>query len=588
MLHAMKPRVAFLVACLLAPCAGAAEAGEPGTEIPRGGAAPGTTGNPTLDRIVDMLILREHEIVRRVLERRPLVETYIQALEQDPVLGTVPKKDQYFVGKLGGNVGESPHSLVPPPGMGKRMFRSLSRMFTGAFVPSGFAEMFFVDPTGFDRSRYTFEFVRREFLGEVRTLVLEVKPRPSSGVGRFLGRVWVEDEGFHIVRFNGTFSPSTFTNKYLHFDSWRVQMGPGLWLPAYAYSEESDLKTSLMKRIRYKAQTRVWGYDLIRPPSTDEFTKVMVESAAARDTSEPGSDLSPVGSLRAWERLAEENVLERMTKAGLLAPEGDIEGVLATVVNNLEVTNALDIEPEVRCRVLLTTPLESFTIGHTIVLSRGLIDVLPDEASLAMVLAHELAHIALGHRLDTKYAFSDRLLFEDEETFARLGFRHDEKEEAEANERAIEILRNSPYQENLSAAGLFLEALHDRSATLPALIRPHLGDRLARQRRIVHMETLMDGAPPLEPARTDQVAALPLGGRIKVDPWSAKIELLRNPPVALLSAREKMPFEVTPFYPYLTRVKVDDRAFVETGVAASQTAAPPPSADAAVQYPAPD
>src|SRR5207244_6109737 len=65
--------------------------------------------------------------------------------------------------------------------------------------------------------------------------------------------------------------------------------------------------------------------------------------------------------------------------------------------NNLEVTNNLDIQPEVRCRVLLTSTLESFTIGHTIVLSRGLIDVLPDEASLATMVAHELGHRSEEH-----------------------------------------------------------------------------------------------------------------------------------------------------------------------------------------------
>lgn len=60
-----------------------------------------------------------------------------------------------------------------------------------------------------------------------------------------------------------------------------------------------------------------------------------------------------------------------------MAPYGEVDKVLETVVNNLEVTNNLDIQPEVRCRVLMTSTLESFTIGHTIVLSRGLVDVLP-------------------------------------------------------------------------------------------------------------------------------------------------------------------------------------------------------------------
>ena len=127
-----------------------------------------------------------------------------------------------------------------------------------------------------------------------------------------------------------------------------------------------------------------------------------------RDQSDATEDATPVQSERMWEREAEDNAIERLQRAGLVAPTGEVDQVMQTVVNNLIFTNNLNIQPEVRTRVLLTTPLESFTIGHTIVLSRGLLDVLPDEPSLAMVLAHELAHIALGHRLDTKLAFNDR------------------------------------------------------------------------------------------------------------------------------------------------------------------------------------
>jgi hypothetical protein len=67
------------------------------------------------------------------------------------------------------------------------------------------------------------------------------------------------------------------------------------------------------------------------------------------------------------------------------------------------------------------------------------------------------------------------------------------------------------------------------------------------------MAELTAGAPQLETRRTDQVAALPLGGRVKLDPWSNRVELLKTKAVPLTSAREKMPFEVTPFYPFLTR-----------------------------------
>ena len=123
----------------------------------------------------------------------------------------------------------------------------------------------------------------------------------------------------------------------------------------------------------------------------------MVDSDTVKDQSEARQDLSPVAAERAWERQAEENVLDRMQSVGLIAPPGEVEKVLQTVVDNLIITNNLTLEPEVRCRILVTNPLESFTVGHTIVVSRGLLDVLPDEASLAAVLAHELSHLVLGH-----------------------------------------------------------------------------------------------------------------------------------------------------------------------------------------------
>src|SRR5499426_372116 len=129
-----------------------------------------------------------------------------------------------------------------------------------------------------------------------------------------------------------------------------------------------------------------------------------------------------------------------------MAPDGVVNKVVETVANNLQITNNLDIQPEVRARVLLTSPLESFTIGHTIVLSRGLVDVLPDEASLAMIIAHELAHIALDHSLDTQYAFNDRMLIEDPQLFQKIRIKRDDREEAEADKKAAEFLKNSPYK----------------------------------------------------------------------------------------------------------------------------------------------
>jgi hypothetical protein len=183
--------------------------------------------------------------------------------------------------------------------------------------------------------------------------------------------------------------------------------------------------------------------------------------------------------------------------------------------------------------VLLTEPLESFTIGRTIVLGRGLLDVLPDEASLAMVLAHELSHIVLGHRLDTRLAFNDSVLFPDEKTFERLDFTRDTADEEAADQRALDLLANSPYKDKLSNAGLFLKALQKSAPQLKHLIRPHLGNSLAGG-ETMRMSPLLNSAPQLETRRIDQIAALPLGGRVRLDPWSNRVELLKAKPVALL------------------------------------------------------
>jgi Peptidase family M48 len=309
-----------------------------------------------------------------------------------------------------------------------------------------------------------------------------------------------------------------------------------------------------LKNLHFKAQTRLWGYDLRGLGKTDEFTQILVDSPqTVKDQTDAAADASPVVAQRMWERQAEDNAVDRMLRSGLLAPAGEVDKILQAVVNNLLVTNNIDVPGDVRCRVLLTAPLESFTIGHTIVVSRGLLDVLPDEASLAMVLAHELSHIVLGHSFDTMLAFNDRLLFPDQQSFQRLDFRRSRADEEAADTKGLDLLKNSPYKDKLGNAGLFLKALQQRGPDLPNLIRPHLGNALFAGSN-VRMSTLLASAPALDEKRVDQIAALPLGGRIRVDPWSDQADLAKAKPVALNSAREKMPFGITPFFPYLTRL----------------------------------
>src|SRR5216684_3281008 len=530
----------------------------PATAAPSGPASPATTMNEVLDRVVE----REHLFLAQMRHMRPLLETYIQFVKNDKEGNSAPTNDLYFLGRLDMTDGPEDVSFTGQPGFGHRMLNKLTGVYSMRFLPLGFAQMVVLD-TDFQKQYYKFTFVRREFLGEIRCLVIDVEPRQGSGTGRFMGRMWVEDQDYNIVRFNGTYYPHPKTSYYLHFDSWRLNLQPGMWLPAYIYSEESDLKYRMAKSLHFKAQTRLWGYDLKGLGKNEEFTQILVDSPqSVKDQSEAAADATPVVAQRMWERQAEDNAVDRLQKGGLVAPSGEVDKVLQTVVTNLLVTNNIDLQSEVHCRVLLTAPLESFTIGHTIVISRGLLDVLPDEASLAMVLAHELSHIVLGHPFDTKLAFNDRLSFRDEESFQRLDFRRRGADEEAADTKALELLKNSPYKDKLGNAGLFLRALQDRSQQLPNLISPHLGNSLAAGNSI-RMSTLLASAPQLEQRRTDQIAALPLGGRIKLDPWGDHVELAKAKPVALISAREKMPFEITPFFPYLTRLSIPGSEKVE-------------------------
>ena len=537
-------------------------------------ADPGPAQPLSFEQAVDRITSREAENVKTLQKFSPMIETYIQELRPDKEMGLVPANDHYYLGRASfkGLVRDDNFLEDRKPGAGgftSRLIQRIPGPRRSEFIPASFAQMAVVDANGFDRAHYDFKFIRREFLGEVRCLLFDVSPKAKTGNGRFIGRIWVEDQDYNIVRVNGTYSGSSARGRYLHFDTWRLNLQPGLWLPAYVYSEESDIRVYMTRNTAFKSQTRFWGYNIGRDSSQETFTQIVVESDTVKDQSESRQDLSPVAAERAWERQAEENILDRMQSVGLLAPPGEVEKVLQTVVDNLIITNNLTLEPEVRCRILVTNPLESFTVGHTIVVSRGLLDVLPDEASLAAVLAHELSHLVLGHGLDTRYAFSDRMIFPDDRILQRIAVMRTLDEQQAADKKSLELLLNSPYKDKLSSVGLFMRQLEQSRAALPKLIRGQLGNSLIIGGSSRLAEVIAE-APQLEPGKLDQLAALPLGGRVKIEPWSGRIELSKARPVALLNPREKKPFEVTPVFPYLTRL--------QTSRAEGPSAPAPPSA----------
>src|ERR1700731_3866600 len=203
-------------------------------------------------------------------------------MKPDKEMGTMPVRDHYFLGQADLGKGVVDHSMLN----GKKgkldainPISHLSGMFSSSYIPDGFLQMIYIDTNGFDRQHYKFDYVRREFLGEVRCVVFDVTPLERSGKGRFVGRLWAEDRGYHIVRFNGAFMGSAKTNHYFHFDSWRVNAGKNEWLPAFIYSEQGDLHNAITEKLTFKAQTRLWGYNLGQVRAEQELSEILVESS---------------------------------------------------------------------------------------------------------------------------------------------------------------------------------------------------------------------------------------------------------------------------------------------------------------------
>jgi hypothetical protein len=443
-------------------------------------------------------------------------------------------------------------------------------------------QMMFIDPSGFDQQHYAFSYVRREFLGSVRTWVYDVHPK-VSGMGRFYGRVWVEDEGGNVVRFNGTYTGPVSEDSskyYFHFDSWRMNVQPDIWLPVAIYVEETT-RIEGNKTIGLKAQTHLWGYSLKLPTRDSENVSVKVDDAI--DKSDDSQDIGPLQATRAWITQAENNVIDRLVEAGLVAPlnPGGYENkVLDQIVVNLIVPNNLVFTDQLHTRILLSTTVEATTVGNTILISKGLIDSLPNEESIASVVAMELAHIAMGHHIDTRYAFNDRLLFPDESTFQRIEMNHSDHDNAEAAKRAMEYLQASMYKDKMPSAGLYYTQLIDREKVLKALNTPTLGDSLLKADGIPWLADLQKMAPKLNWDDLTQSAALPLGSWLKTDPWDDKMHMLTAKRYAPMTPRDKMPLEVTPIFYRLQRYEA---AHVETPTAPA--AAAPPAVQPAAAAP---
>ena len=546
--------------------------------------------------LIDKAIVREKNVIKVVKERAPLVETYIQNMRPDPVMRQVPESDEHFLGRVefARVIGDQAFQEGPKAGKANQkghffgsmnFLKGLGGSLHLQFNEAGFVQMLLMDSNSFDKQHYNFYFVRNDFLGTVKTSVFDVTPASKNSTGRFFGRIWVETENGNVVRFNGDFAGSEKDyHEFFHFDSWRTNVQPDLWLPTSFYVEESDPK-SQTSTLKFKAINHVWGYVLKVPTTDATHTDLVVEGAQGNDVG-ADADCGPLCAQRAFAKQAEDNVIERLFQAGLLDAPSEFDKTLEALANNILAYNQIAVSSPIHVRTLLTEPLESLAVGNTIILSKSLIDttavITQDGAqqmgNLNALLAFQLAHILTGHRLDTKYAFEDRLLFPDNSAFKRIPMHHTDADNLEASKKAVELLNAKELADSQKYFGLYLQQLQQRVKGLKALNEPMIGDGLVKgdNDTTFWMAALLPKADKLDVKDLKQQAAVPLSSFLRFDPWTDQVLTLHTAFEPILSPSDKMPFEVTPVYLKLSYFK-PPAAPVDPG--------PPPTAAPAAPTP---
>jgi hypothetical protein len=558
--------------------------------------------NAAQNALIDKAIVREKVIIKTVRERAPLVETYIQTMKPDPLLGQVPESDEHFLSRVDFKsvIGDNSYAVNSSTSKGttdgKMGFFKHSVSFVGGlgnslhlnFHEAGFVQMLLMDSNSFDRQHYTFGYVRNDFLGNTPTAVFDVTPiEGKKAFGRFFGRIWIETRSGNVVRFNGDFAGTQEDQKeFYHFDSWRTNVQPDLWLPTSFYVEESDPK-SVSRTLKFKAINHIWGYVLKVPPPESENTSMDV--VGATDVSADAPDVSPLGAQRAWVQQAEDNIVERLFQAGLIDAPSEFDKTLEALAGNILAYNNITLSRPIRCRTLLTEPLESLAIGNTIVISKSLLDttgvVTQDGAqqmgNLNAILAFQIAHIILAHRLDTKYAFNDRLLFPSTTVFNRIPMHHTDADNTAAAKKAMELLNAKELEGGQQYFSLYLQQLQQRVKSLKALNEPMIGDGLVKSDSdpTFWMAAMMSKGPKLDMKDLKQQAAMPLASFLRFDPWTDQVFVLHSAFEPLLTAADKMPFEVEPVYLKLSYYKAPVEPAAAAPTAAAPAASTPPPAD---------
>jgi Peptidase family M48 len=458
----------------------------------------------------------ERDMMHRIRMYSPIVETYIQSLWPDTT-AQMPLDDVYFLGKVNfhrylASADDSKAMLFGSSKSSRKILNDNGQRWE--LYPDGFVSMLFVDVQDFDADTYRLTYLRPAALGTVSCLMFAVTPVKVTAPGRFNGTVWVESTALRIIRVEGTFQPHRlrlgqrlrpfggYVGLFLHFDCWREMITPDLWVPAYVTVDDNigwkEIGGEGTTDVHYRGRTFVWGYSYL---GSFENRQLAFADAA----SDSGSEITD------------------LEKDGLVVPFGRVERSLNTIIEGMSAASHLNL-PKVTCRILATTPVEMFHVGNTILVSRGLLELVPDESTLAVFLAHELAHVVLdtanGKRADRRSVFAK---YNPPGEFPGLGIAHAEEEGGTSALTCGILNGSSAYASATGGAAGFVEELNTMSQQIPNLTRARFGVGLVENGRAVHEITSCRSSG--QPAPHQVPPQLQLRGRYLVGVSTGELRL---------------------------------------------------------------
>ena len=474
--------VRLLVAAILC-CTSLAHAQEPDPdELPRP-----EFGGLNQKQITKRIFSKERDMISKLGSLRFVTEAYMQSLGHRQVKGLDVALDEategviddaYFLARVefGQVYGDSPVERVL---IGERPSRS-DLILTNAgrseyLFAEGFLAIFFPDLYGFNADMYSLFYKERESLVDTDCLVFSVAPVSERASGRFRGEIWVDSSSYAIVRLKGVFTGPydghwyTGPRHYYHFDSWREKVGNGSWLPSAAYFDERrTFRADGNLEFHFRGYALLWQQQKQR--------------ATAPQMSKSSSDTGNTSVLEGQSvPVSQNNVVARLDADGLLANPGEEEQRLDRIVHQIAPIGEMGTH-KIACRLLLTTPAEMFAVGDLIIVSRGLLNIVPDDSVLAFMLARQVAHIVSGQTGSAAHPFFESLFdLGEKKEFTGFGIRWRPDEETAADSKAIVLIRGTQYDGAVADTAVFLSELKSQSHRFPSLVRARFGAGVIRE-----------------------------------------------------------------------------------------------------------